>query len=375
MRFREVAGRLFSCLAQSSIRIILDRDSFRALLRKRTTKLTFMLVTISDLHLSDGTTSVNPNPEAFEILCDEIEDNARSNKAQDLHLLLLGDIFDLVRTDWWFDPVNVKQENRPWNGAIDPQTGMNANRVEVERQFTHILKRILRKPATRTFIEMINELASAKETPRLTLTYVVGNHDRPFNLFPNLQQILRERWPGLELQFANAFCDPAYGVCTRHGHEWDENCNARLLMRHLLRRDRNWDSLDHEIHQVMALGEVIAAELMSGLVHRVKESGDPTLAELIKGVDNLRPATDIFQWLQWRARGRHLSTREQDHLTQHLIAAIDGVVQSDYGKLWDKIQPDLIVSADLVDRLQLIRNHLRADGLDGLRRWTDLAAA
>jgi UDP-2,3-diacylglucosamine pyrophosphatase LpxH len=333
-----------------------------------------MLVIISDTHLSDGTTSTNPSPQAFEILRNEIEENAVANEAQEIRLVLLGDIFDLVRTDWWFDPANVSPSQRPWNGELDPRTAMNRDTAAVERQFGAVLGRILEHPAARAFIEMINTLPSTKARQRPALSYVIGNHDRAFTNFPSLRQMVRERFAGLQLDFVNAFTDPAYGVAARHGHEWEENCNARLLLRHVLHLGQEFDFLDPAINQVMSIGEVITAELMSGLVGRIKASGDASLAELIQGVDNLRPATDVFQWVQWQARGRNLSAKEQDVLARHLIDSISGVVESEFGKLWDEAWPDLLVSGDLVDRLQLIRDHLQADGLDALRFGADLLA-
>ncbi len=333
-----------------------------------------MLVIISDTHLSDGTTSANPSPQAFEILRNEIEENTVANGVQEIRLVLLGDIFDPVRTDWWFDPANVQSEQRPWNGELDPRTGMNRDSPEVERQFAAVLRRILDHSATRAFIEMINTLPSTKAGLRPALTYVLGNHDRAFNNFPSLQQLVRERFGSLPLDFVNSFTEPAYGVHARHGHEWEENCNARLLLRNVLQLGKDFDFLDPALNQVMSISEVITAELMSGLVYRIKQSGDPGLAELIKGVDNLRPATDVFQWLQWQARGRNLSTKEQELLARHLIDSISGVVDSEFGKLWDEAWPDLLVSGDLVDRLQLIRDHLQADGLEALRLGADLMA-
>ena len=102
-----------------------------------------MLVILSDTHHSDGTTSSNPSPESFALLREAIVHRARDKRAREVHLLLLGDIFDLVRTDWWF---TVAPETRPWNGTIDPQTGMNREEATVKHQFRTVLDRILTAP-------------------------------------------------------------------------------------------------------------------------------------------------------------------------------------------------------------------------------------
>jgi UDP-2,3-diacylglucosamine pyrophosphatase LpxH len=333
-----------------------------------------MLAILSDLHLADGTTSTTVHPSAFEILRREIEAAARGNAAKSVQLLLLGDIFDLVRTDWWFDTANTPPEKRPWNGQIDPATGMNSDQAEVERQFSAILSRILDHPSTMGFIKVVQKLASSKVIPNLAVTYVIGNHDRALNNFPALQKAIQAALK-VPVQFANSFIDPAYAVAARHGHEWDENCNARLLLKEVLQRGKKWDHLDPAINKIQALGEVITAELMSGLVWRVKQQGDNALTDLIKHVDLLRPATDVFQWIEWQARKHDLSDSQKQSLVQALRDSVSGVVDSDFGKLWDKVATDFIVSGDLVDRLQLVRSRLKASGYEGLRECVKVLVA
>ena len=62
-----------------------------------------MLVILSDLHFSDGTTSVNVVPEVFtKILFPQINSklSADANKnINEIHIVLAGDIFDMVSTD------------------------------------------------------------------------------------------------------------------------------------------------------------------------------------------------------------------------------------------------------------------------------------
>lgn len=61
-----------------------------------------ILVLISDLHITDKSTAFNVDPDAFtKILKPKIKDMANKRGETEIHLVLLGDIFDLVRTDYW----------------------------------------------------------------------------------------------------------------------------------------------------------------------------------------------------------------------------------------------------------------------------------
>ena len=83
-----------------------------------------MLVLVSDLHLTDASTARNVNAEAFALMASLIRDTAARRRAREVHLVLLGDIFDLVRTDYWLRH-DVPPDARPWGGTPDPRTAIN----------------------------------------------------------------------------------------------------------------------------------------------------------------------------------------------------------------------------------------------------------
>ncbi|MGE3777621.1 MAG: hypothetical protein AB7F89_10580, partial [Pirellulaceae bacterium] len=77
-----------------------------------------MLVIISDLHLTDGTSGDDSNPGAFEIFRERLQELAyRASWRVDgtyrpldrIELVLLGDIFDLMRSQHW-----LASTARPW---------------------------------------------------------------------------------------------------------------------------------------------------------------------------------------------------------------------------------------------------------------------
>src|SRR3990172_8328575 len=73
-----------------------------------------MLVIISDLHLTDGTSGETIRPHAFRVFRENLRDMAyeaswRSDGTyrpiESLDLVLLGDILDLIRSVKWLDPL------------------------------------------------------------------------------------------------------------------------------------------------------------------------------------------------------------------------------------------------------------------------------
>jgi len=71
-----------------------------------------MLVFISDIHLTDGTSGETINPGAFEKFVLYLEDMADTAQAKELEIVLLGDIFDIIRSDYW-----LRSGIRPWSGG------------------------------------------------------------------------------------------------------------------------------------------------------------------------------------------------------------------------------------------------------------------
>ena len=209
-----------------------------------------MLVVISDIHLTDLSTAHNVHATAFDLMCKEITTAAQAKGAVELHVVLLGDIFDLVRTDFWHRTTTPDQ--RPWGGDLDPETGMNRNTALIQTQFATVLAGVLATPEAKALITVLNGLSALTNLPT-KVSYVVGNHDRVFNNFPALQQQVRAVLPGIE--FANLFKADEYGVLARHGHEWDENCHGFTFYNKVLRPDGapQLGRFDAKSYQIMAI--------------------------------------------------------------------------------------------------------------------------
>ncbi len=331
-----------------------------------------MLVIFSDTHLSDETTSRNVNGSAFELLGKQIAAalSPEHKNARRVDLLLLGDIFDLVRTSYWHDQ-RIPDKDRPWNGKLDSATGVNAAHDKVESQFLDIVERILATDASRAMIKMIKGLPTL-ESGRPTVTYVVGNHDRYFHSFPALQASLRRQLPGIAVEFKTSYRSDAYQVLARHGHEWDHHNHGWQFLRKVLQPGLVLDRFDPAAYMVQCLGDVLTAELLSGMFYRLRQelSDDSAVdQEFLRGVhelNNLRPFLAVFEWLAWFSEKQPAPQNMYlDLLRQALRDALAATLDSRLARLWDTLKTDLLVYGDLTD--QLARAHSLLRHKKGLR--------
>ncbi len=188
-----------------------------------------MLAIISDLHFCDGTaTEKNVDPKAFTMALGDIYDDA-SGLAQKLgskvhvDLVLLGDVFDLLRTEAWFA---VPPAERPW-GSAAALGGALASAATIGHARA-ILDVILRENAGALSILKGEALRvpDGVEVRRILLT---GNHDcLALHDDEGLHATMRlavgaadERALGEQGILPHRLQLPDYGLLARHGHEWD----------------------------------------------------------------------------------------------------------------------------------------------------------
>lgn len=309
-----------------------------------------MLVFISDLHLTDERVARNVNPEAFKLFGSEVAATARKRGAKETQLVLLGDIIDFGRTDYWLRE-RIPPEARPWGGKLDPETGMNADSAAVERQFRVILRDILRSATAQQFIATLAELE--RECPAFTVRYIIGNHDRVLWNFPRLQTEIQRAIPQIT-GFSSSIESEEYAVVARHGHEWDLNTHGWEFRNKVLLPGENVGRFSAEAYRVMAIGEAVTAELMGGLIfHAARLGTPPAIVDQLKDVNNLRPMLHVFEWLDWI--GAQETREEQQRLYEALRLALDGFLGCSLAAEWDHMRTDILVSADLIDRLQQAR--------------------
>lgn len=336
-----------------------------------------MLVLFSDIHLTDESTSSNVHPSAFDILKKEILDASKKD-ARDIRVIMVGDIFDIVRTDYW-NRNKIPKDKRPWNGTLDNKTATNNNFNDISDQYSHILNDILLTKSAQSFVNMLNTLRDESNLDTF-VTYVIGNHDQALNNFPNLKTILSNNIRNLE--FSHCYKNPDYGVLARHGHEWDEECYGLELYNKVLTNNGGLKRFEDDSYKVMSIGEVITAELMGGIIYYVnqgliqnnfKSEEDKIFLKELKDVNNLRPMLATFRWLDWFTSNR--DGKYTPIISEALKNSIDAVINSELGKKWDDLKKPLIrpIGGDITDWLDFARNHIvGTQGLETLRKLSSI---
>lgn len=280
-----------------------------------------MLVIISDTHLTDGSSGHTVRSGAFRIFAQELSDLAydaskradgRYEPIKELHLLLLGDILDVIRsTQWLDDPV------RPWD---DPRSDA------FTRKITAITQKILSNNSESLAIVKSFKDGRTITIPRATpegtpadvgwepeaegrvpvkvhTYYMVGNHDWFFHLPGPAYDRLRGEiiqamgldnppeapFPHDPAEFGQspAFATLAmaykqHSVFARHGDIYDpDNFDG----------DRNRSSI----------GDAVVVDLIDKFSPAVQaQLGVEVPTEFIEGlreIDNIRPLSDIAAWI------------------------------------------------------------------------------
>jgi UDP-2,3-diacylglucosamine pyrophosphatase LpxH len=317
-----------------------------------------MLVIISDLHLTDGTSGASVPPGAFQIFAERVADLAlraswRSDGAyrpiDRLDVVLLGDILDVIRSTQWVTPDGV----RPWG---DPQSAGVADRVE---QITADILRV-NEPSLAVLRALAREgglrLPAAFRTGRPTsevvplpvhIHYMVGNHDWFFHLagprYDGLRRTIIERMGLADRHDAPFAHDPAENeplLETMRRH--------RLLARH----GDIYDPFNFEQDRdASSLGDVLIIELMNRFTTQVeRELGEDLPAAVVLGlreIDNIRPLLLVPVWVDGLLERGCPSSSMRKRVKQIWDRMADDFLSLDYVRQRDSWNP-----IDLIDGLE-----------------------
>ena len=258
-----------------------------------------MLILISDLHLMDDTAGAHHlEPLAVHRAFWELALRTREARTTDLSIVLVGDIFDLIRTERWFD---VPLAERPWGERPSEAAALRIFEgiVEHNAQTFEILKG--------THDEEFGFPVKPKRV------FIPGNHDRLCNLYPSLRRRVRECL-GMEPTdepFDHDYIDVDHALFARHGQEWDSH-NFEPVSDPAARRGLH---LPLEDYLQTSIGDIMASELASRLPGAVRDHlprNHPqreSIYEKFGELFDVRPLVAIVQWLAYEIGGFDAAVR------------------------------------------------------------------
>ncbi len=276
-----------------------------------------MLVLISDLHLTDGSSGQTVKQGAFDLFLMRLREAAISaswradgvyKPVEQVDLVLLGDILDILRsTEWLRQGRGAPGYVRPWD---DPQSSLLTARID------SIVQAILRQNAASLKLLQGLSASNALNLPPadssgqpagdapgvpvpVRIHYLVGNHDWFLHLPGAAYNAIRSRivaalglanYPSQP--FPHELTEPAaaavagaleaHGVFARHGDIFDPyNYSGN--------RDR------------AALGDAVVIDLVTAFSSAVqRELGarlPPDCVAGLREIDNVRPMTVLPVWV------------------------------------------------------------------------------
>ncbi|MFS8065516.1 MAG: hypothetical protein ACMG6S_04005 [Byssovorax sp.] len=274
---------------------------------------------MSDIHFSDATAQIgNVATPAFSTVLREIYGRAErlvrlQKKPVHLDIVLLGDIFDHLRTERWFEDASgapVPLSERPWAtpaaleaGPISPLVAARARAILAEA----ILE-------CKDSLETLRgERRLPPEGVEVRRVYIPGNHDR---LYLHDAEVRRQilgalgavDGAGLSAEgiFLHRLQMPEYGLLARHGHEWDFWNFPRYRPR---ARPSEYTDADY---LPTPIGDAIATELAARLPYELRRRlGEESVFSpehanrihtLMKRVEDVRPLMSTFHWASYETK-------------------------------------------------------------------------
>lgn len=254
-----------------------------------------MLVIISDLHFTDGTTSnfkgkedlFNVNSEAFKLLFAKVSDiiERKGGAISKVTFVYNGDIFDPLRTHVWF---KAPESERPWSIPFKKKMKVYDRTHKI---LTDIIKHNDEALAwlSGTHDDFCKE-AWHVDT-EIDRTYIPGNHDRIINLHKRSRGLVRQNLlgqsrPSGDPRFKNFLMDSVHESLVMHGHESDPfNCE--------------FDKQEHPKYEAVPIGDAMTTVLLARLGYKAEELPIPRQAKRrFKDLDNVRPPLAGIRYVQ-----------------------------------------------------------------------------
>ncbi len=345
-----------------------------------------MLVIVSDLHLKDGTSGSSITPDAFRVFAERLRSMAyraswradgRYRPIDSFHLLLMGDVLDLIRTERWLIKADGSEETlRPWD---DPSSEAYIAKIA---EITEAILRhnqqglsLLRKIGAGELIRLPAARRDGQPDPqggrmpvKVHIHYMIGNHDWFFHLPGEAYNAIRAR-----LIEAMGLSNPPEPF----PHEPEEApWLAELLAHHHVyaRHGDIFDALNYHPslgRDHATVGDAMTIELLTRFPLEVRRRmGDdipPDFSDGLKELSNVRPALVTPMWVNNLIRN-HGGTRNQSEAIKAIWnETADRFVQTDFVRSQD--QPFRLDTVDALEGALLFSKGFSFDALETLAGW------
>lgn len=297
-----------------------------------------MLIILSDLHFVDGTAGDHNLPlEAYQkafrmvgIDIDRIDHSVKELRRRaitEIRVLFLGDIFDIHRSQRWFESVDgADAEVRPWGTREEIE---DPGDERILRKTRGILRTMIYPPppgqpenptyrglkalrkvhaASKFFRDIKTAIQAIDKSINVAFQYIPGNHDRFLHIDQEARRMVIE---ALALDhddpakpFDRLFQSIDYRVAAFHGHETD-------LMNFGSDIDKA-DAFDPRAWGSPSIGEAITIDIVVRIAHDLEKeinAIDPSLwsrlETRVQNIDNIRPVGAVFTYLKELENNNH----------------------------------------------------------------------
>ncbi|QDU94862.1 metallophosphoesterase family protein [Lignipirellula cremea] len=269
-----------------------------------------MLVIISDLHLTDGTSGATLHPGAFHIFAERLHDMAqraswrsdgRYRPVERIDLVLLGDVLDITRSNHW-----LTRNTRPWQDAqskavVDTVATITDDILWQNSDGLKVLRSLAAEGAVSVAPTTQNGEPAYNAQPQpvpIRTHYMVGNHDWQLHLRGENYDMLRQK-VAHHLGLANRHNAPF----PHDPFESEELLEALRRHRVFARHGDIFDPINFtEDRDASSLGDGIVIELVNRFVLEVEQTmGEDLPDSLVAGlqeIDSVRPLLLIPVWLE-----------------------------------------------------------------------------
>ena len=323
-----------------------------------------MLVVISDLHLTDGTSGQTIKKNAFRIFTERIRDMAldasfRQNNTyrpvERIDILLLGDILDVIRSTAW---LKKGSKARPWS---DPSNKAFIKKVQDisdailkhnEPSLIYLKNISQNNGLTLPPSGDTGQQPSYEEDPlpvKVKIHYMVGNHDWFYHLPGASYDPLRQnvvRAMGLANDYKVGF-----------PHDPEESAELAQVLREHEVSARHGDIYDAfnfaEDRDESSLGDCIVVELLNRFPLEISDQMGAELPQAcldgLRELDNVRPLTAIPIWIDALLQKTGVAKRQVKKVKGIWDDLVDDFLKLDFVKDRDSF----FNPWDSVDKLQI----------------------